>query len=105
MGARYDYDLQLLMITAEASGNEALFVDRKEEFMSYIDKAIKSTLRNVDVSTRYSSDQFLVILTHATSENIHLITDRILKYFHELYPKDNITLNYDVVDISGLKNK
>ncbi|MBO5260000.1 MAG: diguanylate cyclase [Agathobacter sp.] len=104
MGTRYDYNLQLLMITVEPVGNDTHFTDKKEEYMAYVDTAIKGALRNVDISTRYSSDQFLVILSHTKSENMHIITDRILDQLHNLYTGNSITLNYDVIDLLDLKN-
>ena len=39
--------------------------------------AIKNTIRNVDICTKYSSVQFLVILLEAGEDNIHTIINRI----------------------------
>lgn len=104
MGIRYEYDLQLLMITVRPLRNEAHFMDHKEEVMAYVDKSIKNALRNVDISTRYSNNQFLVILSHTKSENMRIITERILEHFHKLYNRNDVSLNYDVINLLDLKN-
>ena len=67
--------------------------------MEVMGGAINSRLRSVDVSTRFSSRQYLIILLDADSDSIDKIMMRIFDRFHELYEKDDILLNYDVADL------
>ena len=56
------------------------------------------SLRGVDVGTRYSSSQFLVVLMGTEKENIRVVTDRIIQNYFKLYGGKDITLTFDVAD-------
>lgn len=55
--------------------------------------------RGVDVGTRYSSSQFLVVLMGTGRNDIQIVTDRIVQNYFKLYGKRDITLSYDIADI------
>lgn len=96
---RYDQDLQLVMLTMEPVRPDSFTPGEQEKAMEVMGGAINSRLRSVDVSTRFSSRQYLIILLDADSDSIDKIMLRIFDRFHELYEKDDILLNYDVADL------
>ena len=100
MAKRYNYNIQLLMITVEPVDGMSFFVDMQSEVMAYMDKAIKDSLRNVDVATRFSSEQFLVILTNADNDSIDIITSRIRERFYAMYTQKAVKISCDVMDLS-----
>lgn len=97
---RYDQSLQLIMLTLEPLTPETFSLDDQEEAMNAMKKAISCSLRNVDITTRFSSEQFLIILLDANKENVSMITSRIFEQFYRMYPKNNVSLSYDVADLS-----
>ena len=50
-----------------------------------MEMAIRSNIRNVDVCTRYSSMQYLVILMEVGEDNIPLVADRIFAQYYKSY--------------------
>ncbi len=102
MAVRYDQNLQLIMITLEPVQNtlsENFTPDLLEEAMNCMNASIRNSLRNVDVCTRFSSQQFLVILTNAGVENISLILDRILNYYHNIFRNPDIQVRYEAANL------
>ena len=105
LGERYAYDLHLVMITLEAVNKETLYLDEREHAMTCMEQTIKASLRAVDVSTRFSSEQFIVILMNAQNRDIDMITNRIADNFHKVYHRDLIRVHFDVADLSELGGK
>ena len=68
--------------------------------MKCMEKTIIEVLRNVDVSTRFSSEQILVVLLNTKSKDVEIIVNRIFGNFHKIYHKDLVKLSYDMVDFS-----
>ena len=63
-----------------------------EAAMECMNTAYRTSLRAVDVCTRFSSQQFLVILTNAELENIEMIIKRIFDQFYKLCDNKNLHL-------------
>lgn len=98
---RYNHDFNLLMITLEENKGENLFIDEMENAMSSMEVAIRETIRNVDICTRYSSVQFLVILLEAGDANVDLIVNRIFNAFYKNYTERKVQPRYDVAVLSS----
>lgn len=98
MAERFDYSMKLLLVTASSYDGQFFSVEEQEKIMTCMRTAIKETLRTVDVSTRFSSTQYLVILTNAKDDALQDIVSRIFQRFYRVYAKDNVNLSYDVAD-------
>lgn len=102
LSIRYEQNLQLIMITLDPVQNtmsEQFSPDVLEDAMSCMNAAIRNSLRNVDVCTRFSSQQFLVILTNAGEENISLIVNRIFNYYYNIFNNSNIQVRYETANL------
>ena len=93
---RFKHKMELIMITLQPAVAGSLYIDEKEEAMICMEKTILASLRAVDVCTRFSSEQFLIILTDAGKEDIENITNRIFKNFNEVYKGKPLSLDYDI---------
>jgi len=100
---RYQYKMQLIMVTMQPVEAGSLYIDEKEEAMTIMAKTIQVSLRAVDVCTRFSSEQFLVILMDAEKEDINIITNRIFDNFAKVYGGKPLALDYDVAELSNSK--
>ena len=69
-----------------------------------MEKTIKEVLRSIDVSTRFSSEQILVILLNAQDKDVEVIAGRIFSGFHKIYHKNAVNLSYDIADLHGGKD-
>lgn len=92
---RYDYNCQIVLITNEVKAKETVSMDAIEKSMEYMEIAIRDTIRNVDVCTRHSSVQFLVILLEAGEENVDVIVNRIFSSFHKMFNENWLIPTYE----------
>lgn len=101
LGERYNYAVHLVMITLEHLGAESMYIDERERVMTCMEKTIQASLRSVDVCTRFSSEQFVVILVNAQNEYVEIINTRIENNFHKFYSSKMIGVHFDVADLSS----
>lgn len=97
---RFDHDLQLIMLTLEPIDYNNFDIEEQEYAMYCMKKAIKGALRNTDVSTRFSSEQFLVILLNATDKDVDMILKRIHEKFDKEYKRNEVNVSYDIADLN-----
>lgn len=101
LGERYNYAVHLVMITLEHLGDESMYIDERERVMTCMEKTIQASLRSVDVCTRFSSEQFVVILVNAQNEYVEIINTRIENNFHKFYSSKMVGVHFDVADLSS----
>ncbi len=74
-----------------------------EEYMvksvESMELAIKKSVRDKDISVRYSKTQFMVVLFDANPDNIGLVVQRILLDFYKLFDASVLDISYKVVDL------
>ena len=67
-----------------------------ESVLEQFEKAIFSSLRRVDVSTRYSGRQILVVLMNTSEKNSRSIAERILGSFRDIYTGPEVDIRYEI---------
>lgn len=93
-------EVQTVLFTINAASlNEILETSETEVAVELLEQAIFTSLRRVDVSTRYSSRQVIVILLDSNNENGDMVADRVVKCFNKLYTGNKIELSYDIVEM------
>jgi GGDEF domain-containing protein len=89
------------MITLEMEhGGDAAAM---ETAMKCMEQSIQTTIRNVDICTRYGSANFLIILLNVGQDNVSHVINRIFEYFYKIYHGSRVELSYCVAD-SPVKN-
>ena len=96
---RNDQETQLILFTLFSADGSDIKLDQMERAMQCMEQAIIKSLRGVDVGTRYSSSQFLVVLVGTETDNIRIVTERIVQNYFKLYGNRDITLAYDVANL------
>lgn len=96
---RFSQPFKLIMITLEADAGEAMQTEDLERAMYYMEQAIRQTVRNVDVLTRYSRQQFLVILLGSDSEGVRIAVDRIFRGYYKMNGSSSFSPVYAVSDV------
>lgn len=96
---RNNQEVQLILFTLYSADGSDIRLEQMEHAMQCMEQAIVKSLRGVDVGTRYSSSQFLVVLMGTGRNDIQIVTDRIVQNYFKLYGKRDITLSYDIADI------
>ena len=101
MTERFGWDMQLVMITIEQGMKSETDIETQEEAMDCMNAAINESLRGVDLSTRFSSEQFLVVLIQAQKTDIDKVIRRIFDRFYKDYHGSAVELSYDTARLSN----
>lgn len=96
-------DVQTLLFTAITNDDAVIETEEAEIALEMMEQAIYTSLRRVDVSTRYSGKQIIVLLMDANVENGNLIAGRILDCFRKLYTGKKIDFEYGIAQMDKLE--
>lgn len=100
---RNKQEVQLILFTLFSADGSDIELGRMERAMQCMEQAIIKSLRGVDVGTRYSSFQYLVILLGAERKDIHIVTERIVQNYFKLYGNRDITLSYNIANLRNIE--
>lgn len=92
-------DVQTVLFTLTTPGNDIVDPNETETALEMMEQAIYTSLRRVDISTRYSSKQLIVILMDANAENGTMVAQRILDCFNKLYTGKKVTFEYGIAQM------
>lgn len=67
-----------------------------DEAMNILEAAVASSLRMVDIGTRYSSVQYIAILLDSDEAGGRIVGERVKGKFFQLYVNGDVTLSYDM---------
>ena len=98
---RFDQHFRLIMITLENTSGGPVQLEELEKSMFCMEQAIRQAIRNVDVLTRYSQQQFLIILLGTDPEGIRTAVDRIFKGYYKMNGGSLFEPSYSVADPEG----
>ena len=96
---RFSHPFKLIMITLEADEGDSYHVEELEKAMYYMEQAIQQTIRNVDVITRYSRHQFLIILLGSNMEGVQIAVDRIIRGYYKMNGDGGFSPVYAVAEV------
>ena len=95
-------DVQTLLFTLNTDGKSVVEQEETDIALEMMELAIYKSLRRVDVSTRYSSKQIIVILMDANEDNGKLVANRIIDCFNKLYTNKKISFEYGIAQMDKL---
>ena len=95
MEKRYKCHCYLVMVTLETEADSVLNIEDIEYALECMEQAIRQKIRKVDVCTRYSSMQYLLILYEPDETQISKVMDRIFQYYDTLYDKKDFIPSYE----------
>lgn len=98
-------EVQTLLFTATTAGDNIVDTEESELAMEMMEQAIYTSLRRVDVSTRYSGKQIIVILMNTNNENGIHVAERIITCFHNIYKGDKVDFEYGIAQFDKLNLK
>lgn len=96
---RTGQDVQMALFTLNYIKNRGISPEILNEAMKELERAIVVSLRQGDVTTQYSSFQYVVLLMNASPENGERIAQRICHTWQELNEYEGIQIDYSVKDI------
>ena len=98
---RFSHPFMLIMITLETDAHEPPLPEELEKAMYYMEQSIQQTIRNVDVLTRYSRKQFLIILLGSNAEGVQIAVDRIFRGYYKMCGSGAFSPSYAVAEVDA----
>jgi diguanylate cyclase (GGDEF)-like protein len=95
---RFSHPFKLVMITLEIPDGEDPRVEELEKAMYYMEHSISRTIRDVDIITRYSRQQFLIILLGTDTEGVKNAVDRIFRGYYKMNGNSVFSPDYTVIE-------
>ena len=92
--------VQLVVLTIDFEHSIPMSADDREVVMQELEDSVTGTLRSVDISTRFSSVQMLVILVDTVETNVPAIVQRMLGQFYSIYRPTDIKVTFNSEDIT-----
>ena len=88
------------MVTMETAPDSMMYIENIEQALKYMEEAIRHKIRKIDVCTRYSAMQYLIILFEPDESQIPKVMDRIFIQYYKLYDKRNFIPKYEYLPIN-----
>ena len=92
---RNQWNCYLVMVTMETVQDTLPYIEEIEEALDHMGEAIQNNIRKVDVCTRYSAMQYLIILSHPEEVQIPNIMSRIFMEYYKLQDSQHFTPSYE----------
>lgn len=90
--------IQILMFTMIPNNGGKLTMEEHSTCMAMLEHSVSVCLRDVDITTRYSSTQRIVLLMNTDPEEAKEIAEKMMKEFYKIYDKPEISVHYDIAD-------
>ena len=100
LGERHKYHCFLVMVTMETAPDSMMYIENIEQALEYMEEAIRHKIRKIDVCTRYSAMQYLIILFEPDESQIPKVMDRIFIQYYKLYDKHNFIPKYEYLPVN-----
>ncbi len=96
---RNQWNCYLVMVTMETVQDTLPYIEEIEEALDHMGEAIQNNIRKVDVCTRYSAMQYLIILSHPEEVQIPNIMSRIFMEYYKLQDSQHFTPSYEYISM------
>ena len=97
LGDRYKYRCYLVMVTMDTTQDYVMYIENIEQALECMEQSIRQKIRKVDICTRYSSMQYLIILFEPDESQIPKVMDRIFMQYYKNYDKRNFIPKYEYI--------
>lgn len=97
---RNGWDCYLVMVTMETKADALPYMEEIEKGLSHLKDAIHENIRKVDVCTRYSTMQYLIILCQPVETKIPEIMNRIFSEYEKQCESTDFYPNYEYIKMT-----
>lgn len=98
---RNENEVQILLFTLSSTKGDYPDIAIVNSAIDSLNQAVVESLRRVDVGTRYSSNQYIVILTDSDADNGRLVGNRIIEHFYKICREMDVIIKYDIQSIDA----
>lgn len=99
LSSRYKRSCCLVLVTMDTKSDQTMYIEHIEKAVQCMEKSIRENIRRVDICTRYSSLQHLIILLETDEAHIPGVLDRIFMNYQQAYGKNDFMPRYEYMKI------
>ena len=103
VGDRHNHNCYLVIVTMNTLPEQLADIEEIEKALDCMEQSIRSKIRKVDVCTRYSSMQYLIILFEPQENQIPNVMERIFMHYYELCDRENFKPQYEYIKMTEVK--
>lgn len=103
VGDRHNHNCYLVMVTMNTLPEQLADIEEIEKALDCMEQSIRSKIRKVDICTRYSSMQYLIILFEPQENQIPNVMERIFMHYYELCDRENFKPQYEYIKMTEVK--
>ena len=100
---RHKHNCYLVMVTMDTIPEQTMYMEKIEEALVCMEHAIRQTIRKVDICTRYSAMQYLIILFEPEESQIPKVMERIFMQYYKLYSQGDFKPGYEYIPMMEKK--
>lgn len=104
LGRRYRHNCYLVLVTMDTKPDQTMYIENIEKALECMEKSIRENIRKIDICTRYSSLQHLIILMEADEKHIPEVLQRIFAKYYDNYNKNDFIPRYEYMKMLEQKN-
>lgn len=97
---RNHQNLQLVLLTIDFDRSMPMSFEERDLVMHELELSVTKAMRGVDISTRFSSAQLLMILVDTTPANVPQAVQRMLHQFYMVYRPSDVRVTFETDDIT-----
>ena len=101
LGARSDCRCYLVMVTMDIAVDTLPHIEAIEHSLACMEQAIRHTIRRVDMCTRYSAMQYLIILFEPAEAQIPKVMERVFTQYYQLYDEKSLVPQYEYLAMTS----
>lgn len=103
VGDRHNHNCYLVMVTMNTLPEQLADIEEIEKALDCMEQSIRSKIRKVDVCTRYSSMQYLIILFEPQENQIPNVMERIFMHYYKLCDREDFKPQYEYIKMTEVK--
>lgn len=97
---RNHQNVQLVLLTIDFDKSVPMEFDERDTVIHELELSVTKAMRGVDVITRFSSAQLLLILVDAMASNVPQAVQRMLRQFYNVYRPTDVKVSFETADIT-----
>lgn len=94
--------LQIVLLTIDFDRSIPMELEERDDLMRDLELSVAKALRSVDVCTRFSSSQMLLLLVDTSVSYVAPTVQRVLGQFYDLHNPSEIKVVYETEDLFSL---
>lgn len=89
----------LIMFTIMSEDGKKVSIEERDRVMRFLEKSINHLMHSSDAMARYSSSQWIVMLSDVSNDRHQTVADRVMEGFYKMYDRRELVVHYDMKEL------